>query len=117
MDPTTDSVNYPDEETIEGLSFLSYLRSAFIVGAALASKFPTEDEWQEAITDQEFIDAIAYTMEARREIVAEAEESKVETVEELQQILEPHYDRMLGGLEDLAEELDVSVEDLLYIFS
>lgn len=94
---------------------LNYLRSAFIVGAVLAGKYQTEDEWQEQLNSPEFLDRLSkfsLQLDNYRKVVQTEDEPTLNTALSAGE----SYEQFSAPLLNLAETLEIPVEDLLTVF-
>lgn len=93
--------------TLGALLHLSYLRSAFLVGATLAEQFPTDDKYEAFLNDpavQEWLEKFYALMDKIREELADP------TV-----VTSSQYQDALAPLLDLSEKWNISAPDLLNV--
>jgi hypothetical protein len=94
---------------------LSRLRSTLIVGAALARRFPTEDDWWGLVSDPEYIESLNALAEVVNDIKQDTQLLESVTPETVAEAADKHHARALEAVEVLAELIDVSPEDLLAV--
>lgn len=97
------------------LRVLTNVRAAFILGAALAQRFPTELDWNNAdqhVVVQEALDALSTVV---GDINKAQEDEAILDPENMLQISDQHYDRALEALLELAEFLGCPPEDILTV--
>lgn len=92
---------------------LSRLRTNYLVGRALAEKYPTEAEWQAVLNNPatlELIDEFAQTVV---DVRVASELAGTFTPDKVQEAVGKHYDRALDGVQAFAQLTDIAPEDLL----
>jgi hypothetical protein len=106
--------HHPHAITATGLQ-LSWVRALFIVGKALAEKYPNEDDWLEFLDSDEF----KFAVEDFSQYIADINDavdvpnaSPTDVAEAVSQ----HFLRAREAVEELAEKLDVKPEELMSIF-
>lgn len=100
--------------TIAALLRLSKLRSEFLVGRALAERYPTEEEWEEALDDRELIeqlDSLGLVADDMRSHLGLEEP----TPESVQNAVGQHYQQAIESIQLFAEEIGTDVQDLLNV--
>lgn len=98
------------EYTAPGFAFalkVSQLRSFFRVGMALNEAFPTEEEFEQYMTDPETIETL--------NIVADLMDATVASKDQEPDALDKHHGLAVEALEPLAERLNIDGDDLLVI--
>lgn len=94
---------------------LSRLRSAMMVGAALVSRFPTEEEWWALVSEPEYIESLNALAEVLNDIRTDANVLGSQTPEDVATAADRHHVRAAEAVELVAERLSVPVEDLLAV--
>lgn len=93
---------------------LSHIRSAVIVGRALADKFPTEEAWITYCNSPQFIvlvEEFTGVITDLKTILPEM--GDLLDPEQVQLAVEQHYDRALDAMWELSETLEIPAVDLL----
>lgn len=94
---------------------LSSLRSAFLVGRALAEVCPYEDQWEAVLRDPEFLETLATVHTIVTDVAATAVSQDRFTPDGIADVGAAHYSRGLEAVELLAERLAVDPKDLLAV--
>ena len=89
---------------------LTYLRSSYLIGEALANHYPTEDAWEEAVNNERFSDALGDFHTIVDDIEAETSDPL-----SLLELTDNHYGRAIDAVTDLADHLEVPATDLVHI--
>jgi len=94
---------------------LSRLRSLMMVGAALVTKFPTDEDWWALTADLEYVESLNALAEVLNDIRQDAKVDQAMNPEAVAEAAENHYGRALEAIELVAERLEVPAEDLLNV--
>jgi len=97
------------------LQLFTNVRAWWVLCAALASKFPTEAEWENADVHpviQEALDSLSTVI---GDINRETEDTATLDPDNKIAISEQHFDRALESLIELGEFLEVAPEDILMV--
>lgn len=87
-------------------------RSTWLVGMALATKFPDEEDWEALLQDPDFLD----TAESLAEVVDDVRTLSAMggvTPEAVAEAVSQHHGRAIEAVEPLSERLGVDPNDLL----
>lgn len=98
------------------LAMLTFVRSHFIVGAALAARFPTPEAWEEALNSGELLEALNDFNGVVEEISrVSSEELDFPDLEAITSLSEEHYEQAKETVENLAESLQIPADDLIVV--
>lgn len=89
---------------------LTYLRSSYLVGEALANHYPTEDAWEEAVNSPNFADSVGDF-----HLIVDDIEAETSDPASLLELTDNHYGRAIDAVTDLADHLGVPAADLVHI--
>lgn len=103
-----------DERLEEMLRTMTTARCTFIVGAALASKYPTDHDWEQALNSSVVLEALLALIQVWSDIESTSNEEYL-SPDAVLEISEQHYDRAIEALSELADHAQVSPDDLLMI--
>lgn len=94
---------------------LSRLRSALLVGAALAEQFPTEEAWWGLVSDPEYVESLNALAEVLNDIKTDSQLLEAMTPESVAEAADKHHARAVEAIEVVADRLGVSPDDLLAV--
>lgn len=94
---------------------LSYARSLSVVGAALATAFPTAESWDTVRSSDEFIQEMNHLAEVFRGIRERV--LSAESEEQLYSVITLEYDMATSAVIGFAEKYKIPVEDLVFLLS
>lgn len=94
---------------------LSRLRSTLLVGTALVSRFPTEEDWWSLMSEPDFVESLNALAEVLNDIRTDTSVLDSPTPEDIAEAAERHHARASESVEVLADRLGVPVEDLLNV--
>jgi hypothetical protein len=94
---------------------LSRLRSQILVGLALATKFPSDDEWWELVSTPDYIESINSLSEVIHDISSDPAVLEQVTPESVAEASDKHYGRARECIEALCDHIEVSPDDLLNV--
>lgn len=121
-DDEPDGVGIPDAASVsdtgavyQGILQLIAVRSLFLVGMALASKFPTEDDFHELLRSEDFIDAMSAFAEVKTDIALQSAVGEAVDRDAVAQAAADHQQRALEAVEVLSDRLGVAPEDLISV--
>lgn len=98
------------------VAMLTFARSHFIVGAALAARFPTPQAWEEAMNGPNVLEVLTEFDSVVDEISrVSQEELDFPDLEAITTLSESHYEQAKGAVESLAEELQIPADDLIVV--
>lgn len=104
------------EAVIAFVQHLSRLRSAVVVGRALADRFPEETAWQELLCSQEFLElvdeVVGFALDVSTSVAVLGD---LTDPTQMEQAVEEEFPRALAAVDDLAARLGVPGEDLLSV--
>ena len=94
---------------------LSRLRSAFIIGAALVAKYPTDEEWFRLVEDPIYVESLNDLAVVINEISQDSQLEDALTPETVALAASKHHGRALDSIALIADTLGVPPEDLLSV--
>lgn len=94
---------------------LSRLRSTLLVGTALVSRFPEEEDWWGLTQEPEYVESVNSLAEVLSDIQADVSTDDGATPDAIAAAAERHHQRALEAVEVLAERLGVPAEDVLTV--
>jgi hypothetical protein len=97
------------------LGHFTYARSLFSVGASLLSQYPTEEAWEGACEDPQFLAALEgfFLTIMDMEQAAEADERYIDP-DNLLELTAQHFDRAVDAVGDLSMQMEVGPQDLAF---
>lgn len=105
-----------DERVDACLSMLTIARSYFIVGAALATHYPTAELWEQAMNDGDILEALHDFTTVLDNIAREGEEEfDFLDMEAVTSLSEEHYEEAKQAVEHYADSLQIPADDLLVL--
>lgn len=94
---------------------LSHLRSTLLVGAALVTQFPTDEDWWALTTDPEYIESLNALAEVINDIRTDTLVTDSPSPELVADAADKHHARALEAIALVAERLQVPADDLLNV--
>lgn len=96
------------------IGHLTFLRSQFIIGAALAAKYPTEDSWETACNDPTLVSALEDFHIVLMQLEQESEvDDRYLDETNVAELTSQSYERALEAVLGVSDALDVPAEDLV----
>lgn len=94
---------------------LSRLRSTLLVGAALAARFPTDEDWWDLVSEPEYVESLNALAEVLNDIKKDSQVLEAITPESVAEAADKHHTRAVEAIEVVADRLGVSPDDLLAV--
>lgn len=112
--PVSDDELLPSAEAADAILTLLSCRAQYLVGMALAIRYPTEEQLQDLLADRDFIDSVMAFAEIKTDMRHEAVVNG-DTLDARATAVAHHQGRALEALSTLSEMLRVPVEDLISV--
>lgn len=94
---------------------LSRLRSLMLVGAALVTKFPTDEAWWGLLEDPDYIESLNALADVINDIRADVNVQDALTPESVATAADNHHGRAVEAIQLVADRLEIPPEDLLTV--